>query len=71
MVCYGSRCAFMPTIRVRVDVGGERPELFIQFVLEVPHGLGEMFLGESWVGVGGVTHRLNLLRDGLSSGGLG
>ena len=33
--------------------------------------LCEIFFGDEWVGVGGVAHGLNFVRDGFSYGSLG
>ena len=71
MVRNGGRGAFVSPVRVSVYGGGECAKLLVQLVLELLHGISEMFFGEGWVGVGGIIHSLNFLRDGLPRGSLG
>ena len=67
----GRRGCFEASIRMRVDCGGEHAKFLIQLVFEFLHGFGEVVFGEEWVGVGGVAHGLDFLRNGFAHGSLG
>ena len=68
VVCDRGRGIFVPLVRVSIYCGGEHAELLVQLIFELLHDLGEVFLGEDWVGVCDIAHGLDFLRDCLFHG---
>ena len=58
------------SLRVCSNCGEERAKFFFQLVFKFSHCFVEVMLGNKWVGICGITHSLDFLRNGLSNGGL-